>query len=168
MAVLDYTSTNVALNFEEYLINEGRMFYFTERLTAQTGTLKYMIRTGALPVHINLTLTASVSTDINIVEGVTTTVVGTAIPTFNYLRPSAKTPLALVYKGPTYTLGNTIRQSRAGAGTSPGQGSTSSAGIPLKYVLKANTDYAFEHTPSASADLLYSAFFYEMVTEVGA
>lgn len=149
------------ISYHDVLAHGGRMFYLAV-VTSGAGTRVARIKTGAKPLHVVAGLRAGLKTPAIIVEGATVTVAGTPAPLRSYNRQVADdTLLSKAFIGSTYNGGLTFRETQAGFGTAPGTASSGDARFTSEYILKPNTEYIFEQTPTAATETVLILDMYE-------
>ena len=152
-----------AIQIEHRLIHEGRYYYVNRRVGSSAAALVIHIKTGAKTVHFTPTTKTSGKTVLQIIEGVTVTVDGTAIVCRNYNRNGTDDGcLTRAFHTPNYTGGTVIKDNQSGFGDAPGQAAPGESDGNIEYVLKPNTSYVLVQTPSASADQVFTGDFYEV------
>lgn len=155
--ISDITKTEVSLTYLHWRIHKGELFYISDRVTG-AGAVEYLVKVGDYPLHIRWAIQAGLATPIDIIKGVTSTVAGTAVASYNYNNSSVKTLTATFSKGPTYTGGAVIKLEQAGNGTNPGSAMLGASGTgEEEIVFAANTEYVIKLAPTASTTFIILA-----------
>lgn len=152
----------VASTADQDLVRQGRLYFVNRHVEASSAALAIHIKTGAKAVNYRPSTSTGGKVVVNIIEGVTATVDGTAIVSRNYNRnKSDDGGLTRAFYAPTYTGGTVIKINQSGFGSSPGHAVPGASSAGLFYKLKPNTSYVFLQTPAASTDQVYTADYYE-------
>ncbi len=160
----DLSGVDVTIPFETHMVNVGNLYYVSYVVTGSAALRSILFRVGAKPLHISMELKAGLATPKVLKEGVAVTVAGTALDRRNHNRRyNDNDTLVTVFTGATYTGGTIIKSNQAGFGTTPGLADSGEGDGGSNYIFKENTDYAIEFTPTAAADTVFIASFYEEV-----
>lgn len=144
------------------LCDQGRLFFLQNRTRASASDRVFLIRTGSKNAHVLISIEAGLATEIDFYEGVTVTTVGSAVVLRSMNRDIADDSLITkVYGGATVSLGTLLSLNQAGFGSNPGLAASGSAGESVKYILKANTDYAYIVGPDSATDTKSRSFIWE-------
>lgn len=144
------------------LIHEGKLYFVNRRVRGSAAPMEIHVKTGANWVHFDPVGKAGLATPLDVIEGVTATVDGSALVGRNFNRNFPDDGgLVRVFHTPTYSGGTVVRENQAGFGTSPGLGTAGETDGRREYVLKPNTSYIFKLAPTGSTDVVFIGEFYE-------
>lgn len=153
-------SRRVSIDHIHELVHEGRLFFISDVRITSTP-LVYWISVGDKCAHIAFDINTSLKVGIQIIEGVTITGAGTALLTQSYNREHNVGCDVIISHGATYTGGTVFRTNQSGFGTNAGSARSGSSRASAEYEFSPNTEYILLLTPSASADIVVIADFYE-------
>jgi hypothetical protein len=135
---------------------------FISDVTTGSGDVAFLFKIGSKPVKIFFSVSTGLKVSASIIEAVNLTSNGTAVQIRNYNRLFPDNGLEMkVYKGPTYTGGETFRVNQSGFGSAPGMAATGSVQWQSGYVFKPETNYVLLLKPAASTDIVTLANFME-------
>ena len=143
------------------LERQGKLFYISTVLPAQSATVEFLWRVGAKPVKFVSALSSTLKTTYTVKEGVTVTATGTQGALLNRERNFPDGGLLFKrYTAPTYTGGTIISTDQTGASAAPGQSENNPA-VTTEGTLRVNTDYIVTIVPSAANDISIDVFWWE-------
>lgn len=144
------------------LIKDGKVFFLSAVLTAQSTPFISHWKTGSRPVHFVSVISAGLKTTITISKKATCSANGTEGNLFN--RNGEFPDNAMLFKrytAPTISsAGTLISTDQIGTSSAPGQ-SVQGAASESEGVLARNTSTILTITPSASTDITIDVLFWE-------
>lgn len=143
------------------LERQGKLFYISTVLPAQSAVVEFLWRAGAKPVDFISSTGSTLKTTYVIRENPTVSSTGSIGVLLNRNRNFADNGLLFKrYTVPSYTGGTVISFDQTGASSAPGQSSDNPA-MAIEGTLKANTDYIVTITPSAANDISIDVLWWE-------
>jgi hypothetical protein len=143
------------------LERQGKLFYISTVLPAQSATVEFLWRVGAKPLSFTAAFSSTLKTTYTIREAPAVTATGTQGALLNRNRNFTDNGLLFKrYTAPNYTGGTIISVDQTGASAAPGQ-STQAPAVTADSTLDANTDYIITIAPSASNDISIDVLWWE-------
>lgn len=150
--------------FPARLVDEGRLFYYSEVTALNNASRIIHIKTGYKNCYVSASLASGLEATVTLLENPTVTGNGTALEILNYNRDDKDDNLLTkIYNTPTVTgsTGKQIKANQSGYGTVPGQAQSGASGSERAYKLKKNSSYVYTITMTGNSKIVLGLELFE-------